>query len=260
MNKGFPQALYMARAALQYMNGVDDDGNPDPRSAGQESYNRYFAPESRRIVMDALMSFFKDKPEDGVASEDFNKVTMSLNGPLGLQDPTVVCGGGLANVCSSSNYLAALIRNCNGISGVPETASDDYALMVVCLNAFIGWADLPPWILPTGTWATCKLFENGQNYAQHVARGQKGMDTLAASIFHEVLHFRHLFRNSVTDLSRRKITDYWAKNDPTNSAQQPQNGYGPWNTFQLREMLKIDPNMDVNTPAFNADSYTWFAL
>jgi hypothetical protein len=37
---GFPQALLLARAALQYMQGVDDDGNLDPRSAGQESYYR----------------------------------------------------------------------------------------------------------------------------------------------------------------------------------------------------------------------------
>lgn len=38
---GFPDALMMARAALLYMEELDDQGSPDPRAAGQDSTYRY---------------------------------------------------------------------------------------------------------------------------------------------------------------------------------------------------------------------------
>lgn len=135
-------------------------------------------------MFDVLQSLFVGHPNDGVASADFDKVTFSMDPPLG--DLSQVCRGELANACLDEYDLALALNGCSGMSGVPETAGIGYAILIVCRDAFIGWADLSDWIPnpPLVPFPRCSLFKNNKNYAQNVERGQKGMMVLAGTVFH----------------------------------------------------------------------------
>lgn len=135
-------------------------------------------------MFDVLQSLFVGHPKDGVASADFDKVTFSMDPPLG--DLSQVCRGQMFDACFDEYELGLTLNGCSGMSGVPETAGVGYAIITICRSTFIGKADLSDWIPkpPFVPFPRCTLFKNGKNYAQEVERGQKGMMVLAGTIFH----------------------------------------------------------------------------
>jgi hypothetical protein len=135
-------------------------------------------------VFDVLQSLFVGHPKGGVASSDFDLVTFSTDLPGG--DLSQVCRGELAKGCVDEHDLAFALNGCSGLSGVPKDAGMGYAVIIICRDAFIGWADLSEWIPkpPFVPFPRCNLFKNGKNYAQKVERGQKDMMVLAGTVFH----------------------------------------------------------------------------
>ena len=80
-------------------------------------------------------------------------------------------------------------------------------------------------------------------------------------MFHEILHFTYLFHRTNTRARDYRIEDYYLAYDrEKNTLLSPINGYGPFNAMTLKTVSQELPGMDKNWPAFNADSYVYFAL
>lgn len=248
MSTVIPEAIELARAALDILLAF----GRDPQNADMSSYYRYFQHQGMQDVYVLLRSFFTvDQNKKTVVNPDLNGVTISLDAPLradGTPHPA------FTDACSKPDYHACLFNKWNGISGFPEPAGPSNAILVICLSAY-SVRNLPPWNeLAAGT-ATCGMFNgDGNNYAQFA------MESLSATVFHELMHFKWLFRNSKSSVSTEMIGDYDASKDKKNTNGVPGNGYGPWNAWQLNIAPQLSPGMVPNPVFYNADSYVMFAL